>query len=258
LKHAWALHQPTLLKSKLINSYKTALDIPLKVKDNQNQTHAIDQENTMRKLLPIIALLLLSQTAIAATYGPTAAWDRDSVRQPFIDGIEAMAKSMRKHKPENDELYGYGYGNPYNPFTTNPFSTNRFNWNGSDGRTPFPSDDPWLDELPLGSEDSPFFRIAPVAKLSGRWLGQYGDGIWFKRGWIRFYRVDDYHDGRYKVKGQYLYVYLNNGLRVTRFRYAVEDDLLALRSNSGTTYLYQRFEEEDDDDSSDDELGSDD
>lgn len=212
----------------------------------------------MRKLLPIIALLLLSQTAIAATYGPTAAWDRDSVRQPFIDGIEAMAKSMRKHKPENDELYGYGYGNPYNPFTTNPFSTNRFNWNGSDGRTPFPSDDPWLDELPLGSEDSPFFRIAPVAKLSGRWLGQYGDGIWFKRGWIRFYRVDDYHDGRYKVKGQYLYVYLNNGLRVTRFRYAVEDDLLALRSNSGTTYLYQRFEEEDDDDSSDDELGSDD
>ncbi|OOY36153.1 hypothetical protein BOV90_11035 [Solemya velum gill symbiont] len=246
------------MKSKLINSYKTALDIPLKVKDNQNQTHAIDQENTMRKLLPIIALLLLSQTAIAATYGPTAAWDRDSVRQPFIDGIEAMAKSMRKHKPENDELYGYGYGNPYNPFTTNPFSTNRFNWNGSDGRTPFPSDDPWLDELPLGSEDSPFFRIAPVAKLSGRWLGQYGDGIWFKRGWIRFYRVDDYHDGRYKVKGQYLYVYLNNGLRVTRFRYAVEDDLLALRSNSGTTYLYQRFEEEDDDDSSDDELGSDD
>ncbi|WP_143555906.1 hypothetical protein [Solemya velum gill symbiont] len=258
MKHAWAPHQPTLLKSKLINSYKTALDIPLKVKDNQNQTHAIDQENTMRKLLPIIALLLLSQTAIAATYGPTAAWDRDSVRQPFIDGIEAMAKSMRKHKPENDELYGYGYGNPYNPFTTNPFSTNRFNWNGSDGRTPFPSDDPWLDELPLGSEDSPFFRIAPVAKLSGRWLGQYGDGIWFKRGWIRFYRVDDYHDGRYKVKGQYLYVYLNNGLRVTRFRYAVEDDLLALRSNSGTTYLYQRFEEEDDDDSSDDELGSDD
>ncbi|OOZ46358.1 hypothetical protein BOW37_00395 [Solemya velum gill symbiont] len=246
------------MKSKLINSYKTALDIPLKVKDNQNQTHAIDQENTMRKLLPIIALLLLSQTAIAATYGPTAAWDRDSVRQPFIDGIEAMAKSMRKHKPENDELYGYGYGNPYNPFTTNPFSTNRLNWNGSDGRTPFPSDDPWLDELPLGSEDSPFFRIAPVAKLSGRWLGQYGDGIWFKRGWIRFYRVDDYHDGRYKVKGQYLYVYLNNGLRVTRFRYAVEDDLLALRSNSGTTYLYQRFEEEDDDDSSDDELGSDD
>ncbi|WP_143557557.1 hypothetical protein [Solemya velum gill symbiont] len=258
MKHAWAPHQPTLLKSKLINSYKTALDIPLKVKDNQNQTHAIDQENTMRKLLPIIALLLLSQTAIAATYGPTAAWDRDSVRQPFIDGIEAMAKSMRKHKPENDELYGYGYGNPYNPFTTNPFSTNRFNWNGSDGRTPFPSDDPWLDELPLGSEDSPFFRIAPVAKLSGRWLGQYGDGIWFKRGWIRFYRVDDYHDGRYKVNGQYLYVYLNNGLRVTRFRYAVEDDLLALRSNSGTTYLYQRFEEEDDDDSSDDELGSDD
>ena len=183
----------------------------------------------MRKLLLPILLSLLSQPVLAAF------WDRPSLREPFMDGVEAMIDSMRDNPPSRDGYYRYG--NRYG----------RFNWLDPDQRTPFPSNDPWLDDLPLGNtDDSPFFRISPTAQIRGRWLGQYGDGLWIKSSWIRFYNNDDYRDAKIRVSGSYIYVGFEWTRRVIKFEYAVEDDILALRDTYGRTYLYQRFEEDED------------
>lgn len=172
----------------------------------------------------LITLLLISQIATAAF------WDRPSMREPFIDGMEAMVDSMRDNPPDKDNYGRFGQ---------------RYNWLDPEPDTPFPSSDPWLEELPLGkAEDSPFFRIPDSVKIRGRWLGQYGDGLWIKAGWIRIYRNDDYRDGRYRIKGNTLYIGFESTRTVVPFEYAIEDDLLALRDKYGRTYLYQRFDEE--------------
>ena len=116
---------------------------------------------------------LITLSLLVPQLQAASAWDRPSMREPFIDGVEAMLDSMRKNPPYKDP--GYGYGS----------RLGRLNWFGYNP-SPFPSDDPWLDEMPLGNqEDSPFFRISPMAQIRGRWLGQFGDGLWIKSGWIR-------------------------------------------------------------------------
>jgi hypothetical protein len=177
----------------------------------------------------VIVSLMLG--CLSLPLSASAIWNDPTIRGPLMDGVGAMLDSMRNTSPA--------------PLSTTPLSATTpslQSWQRS--ATPFPSNDPWLAGLPYDQHfDQSFFQIPATALLRGRWIGQQGDGLWIERGWVRFYRGDDYQDGRYQIRDSVLAVALQKTQQVLYFQFAVRDDMLVLRSAAGTTFLYQRFRE---------------
>jgi hypothetical protein len=158
----------------------------------------------MKTIFTLLSLLFISNAAEA---------EYRTIESPFVTGMQTMLDAMRPR-----EILKDGTARRYYRSIESPFGEENY---------PF--------ESVLGAKP-----IAPELRVEGRWRGKSGDGLWIMDGWVRFYNQGEYHDARLLVGKQLIYVGIPESGKISRFEYGLRGNLLALRDNNGTLYLYQR------------------
>ena len=88
--------------------------------------------------------------------------------------------------------------------------------------------------VPPGDRDS------PTRELDGLWVGQNGERLWFRNGWLRAYR-DVSSDARALLRGRYLFVGIPETKQVLQYEYGLRGDYLILRDANGTGQMFRRY-----------------
>jgi hypothetical protein len=81
---------------------------------------------------------------------------------------------------------------------------------------------------------------SPTRELDGLWMGQKGERLWFRNGWLRAYR-DVSSDARAMVRRPYLFIGIPETKQVLRYEYSLRGEYLVLRDANGTTQMFRRY-----------------